>query len=1382
MEQDNKPQATQNSQVFKVRGMKTDFSESSAENSYAFENKNMRINIVDEDNTLLNLTNERGTKDTNVTLQGIPIGVKKYDINKALIFTTNNVGGVDVPEIIVKEESKFTPVISQTTSDISVSNFVDKIYNIEVNNDDIRTTELTSNIKIDSNLNFSAHNPLEIESFKDGSKNYFYLADGINNLKTFWLENNSIDGNYSNKRLDYNSRITGAETISASYFQSTVSEFYSGAIIYCFCYITKQGHKTNIIDITDVQYITSYDRYNTKQGLAPNSRCNVAFKIDLNNLSIEFNQVEIYSLFRSTLNGDIVVKKVSTSNYDNRTTLSIIDQNQGMAWSYQDLLTRFNSALIPSTICQKSNALFLGNITTNNYQNLAELMDTNLYTIKTTSGDGSLVGSNSSTNANAYYYGIQYQDIYGNWSPTMYIGYKQGIPSNVTINLTTTNKALQLGYVAARLMLLDNRRVRKNICQGIMLPTWKFEDDKYGINYFSPYFSEVSQEDIYKSYKIETPANSPHDIYSPDIEFDENFIIDNNTSYSVLYTAKTTLPLPVLTAEVFINGNEGIAYNEIEDTKKGKLLTDSYNNRIFHYFGAMTGYQKALQFGLWYQSEGSDMGTNILCPLRRLNDFDIKDHLVDYKVYLWQPSGSLDDSDGSTSVLKYKKISRYEAVWSSTFLYISSTKLRLFDGTTNNIPLNTDVYAGNINLTVYTKKANFDITQSSNQGRNSNGRTRDMWDTEQIPVVDNYAWDCMLTTIFMGQPIEFMTYKDYKDRIYSNVNKISRNSNWHETWATNWGAYFTNNVQYNPQNSPDIYIKLWKDTSLRAAGKDWEMVTNNVPHFRDAYYDGTTKTLYQYVATNDEVVDILCTGVHSRSKSIKIAYKTAKHLVTVGQFNSYPKKCAIFKENVTISNLSNEEIQNGQWIVCSQKVQLKQGFATTISNININEQYKWVKDYGGYECLKTTPYSQSDENQVTNVITTDSLYSYFNPMCRYDNLRNLQNYNGVTFDMFNKINTVYNQKNNFFIFSGITENTIADDTLENSIIYSDMKLANETEDSFVNFPTTNFYNIDTNINTINKLIVYNDKLLCFSNDAVCQVLYNENVVVNTDSVQSLGLASSDKITGTTLISNTFGCYNKWSMGIYNNILYFNDDLNNKIIAYTGEFTPINETFNIETLNSYFFKKSIWNPIDWNNTKLNIDLFGKDVHFTTPDIDIALNPTLGAFTSLYSYEQTPYVVNLGNHTIALREENKNTKLYYLREGDYNYFFNKGFQPYHTTVIMNQNSLVNKYMSFVEFSTEAYNNGSLLPNQNFTFDHITFWNDYQQNKMKVDYKIYGQSLLKKKFRIWRINRFRNNTKLFRRNYDTIANTWNYLKLSSEEPNKNKLTLHWININYR
>lgn len=1378
-------------QVFKVKGMKTDLSESSFENEFAFENKNMRINVVDEDNTLMNLTNERGTKFVD-SIQGIPIGLKKYDYNKALLFTTNNEGSFNIEKITTNEGINNIE-LQETDSDISID-FKDHIYKLEQQDKNIKVEEIGTLIK---DTNFSAVNPLEIESYKDGNKDYFYIADGINNFKSFCLQGSEITSNFDNidnkkqQHLDYNCKIDGNESITVKSIKSSNGEFFAGTIIYCFSYITYQGHKTGIIDITNE--VLAIKNYEQNYGLEPNKRANIANAITINGLTNSFKEIEIYSLFRATLNGEIIVRKVCELPINNNRIVYFTDLNQGEIISYQELLTRFNSVLIPSTITQKSGALFLGNIKTNNYENLKNLLlSENQNYIELTRNNNKFLLDNQ------YFYGIQLQDVYGNWSPVIYVGTESEV-HEIKINAEYQNKALQLGYIAIRAMLLDNKRIRNTICEGVTAKTWSLESAKYGVDYYSPYFLDVYSNDIYsKDNKRITPnISNVVDFYSPDIEFDENFSYNNISKYILAYKTANK-QLSNHTYDVAINGNIGILYNnESNDIGKIDIFGNISDGFRYLWKDAISGYQKALQILIHDYNGGKsddDSGDDVVSALYMIGRAGIKEQPTDFVIYLWQPSGSLNDSDGKTSVLKYKRISRKYNITHSNYSSFKQEEvsIRLFDGTTNNIPINgIKVYGGTVNQKIY--PSSWSIDETYRESNIANGET--FWDDNQALLAEEYALSILNTYQYVGQPIEFYYQLPGENKSVIKTQEFSalakmyqENKNYDKKKLcvrTFRGKFGTS---LGDSSLSEIFSAGILDNDFSGTKFSWaiEKAGYEYGYSKSGYGDSggddsgiltgsfkgqRRKNEFSHICT----AKIRVSNKYNRSGSINIAYKTAKHLVLSKKSNINGGYCQL-KQPITHYEIKPKDIETGQWIICSKKVALN-GNKNIYLDVDINDSYVWQP----YECLKTEPYSLNDENQVTCVLSIQDVNSYINPMCRYDNLRNLSDYNGITSAVFNKLNMVYNQKNNFFIFGGITENTITDDNLEHTILYSDMKLANEKEDSFINFDTTNFYTIDSNISKINKLITYNDKLLCFSDNAISQILYNENVVINTDSVQSLGLASTDKVTGSQLISNTFGCMNKWSMGIYNNILFFNDDLNNKMIAYSGEFDYLNETLNIETLNSKFLKKSVWNPVYWGNTKLNIDSYAKDVHYTTNDTDIALNQTVGNFTSLYSYEKIPYMETLGDYSIAIRNLNRNkSEVYLLRQGDYNHFFDK-FEPYWTTVIVNQNSLINKMISNLEFSTEAYDN-NMLPVQNFTFDHIEFWNDYQSNKMAVNYKLYGQSLLKKKFRIWRINHFRSSTRMIKRNYDMMSNTWHYLKLSVENKNSNKLTLHWLNLNYR
>lgn len=1321
-------------QTFKIRGMKTDLSESSFENSFAFENKNMRINIVDEDNTLLNLTNERGTL-YSCKVSGIPVGVKKYDIDRALLFTTNNRGDTDISSLRHKDFSEGPAQLMHSDFD-NIDDFVDSVNIVYEDGGEIRVKNILT-----GNIGLSASNPLEIEHYKDGDMDYFYIADGLNNFKTFVLKNDHIS--ISNSNLDYNCKIDGSERITAESIKSHSGEFFSGVIVYCFAYVTKQGHKTGIIDITDCKMLSNYGR---ERGLAPNTRCNVAYDIRIENTSSDFAGVEVYSLYRSSLDGDIVVRKVQECSNNPLGIISITDYNTGDIISYQELLSRFNAKLIPGTITQKNNTLFLGNIKTNNYQNLSQIIEgARTITLNTTKDNFSSL--------NDYYFGIQLQDKYGVWSPVAYIGRSNNVTSAILPKSLCEN-ALSNGYVAFRIMRLYDYSQKNVVCAGVALNTIKIEDGKYGIDNYAPYSCQIGEYDIYgqsNRIKNDTSYYAVYDIYSPDSDFNENLTINNDSSFKI-YCYNNTIERTYVNIDVTINGNTGVLYN----SDSSNLGVAKWNGEYFIWKDAITGYQKALQllWGYGGSNSGSDISNDrIVSNLYDLSKLNLKEEPTDYVIYTWQPNGSLNDSNGISSVLRTKRISFvYDTVYNQDLKKSQDNKLWLYDTTTNNISLDGNVYAGTVNHDIYPQS--WSIPEKFRTSNEFDGGL--FWDDDQMPYVDNYSLAVLDTYKYNGQPIEVYD----SDSNITPVNVI-------DTVIPVW-RYSARTKSYNENdislidNDSKVKMKYWARTSslgiASLSGLD----------------DLNKKDEYDSMETTGKSIKIRVTNKFNRSGSVRISYKTPRHIVTKLILNKYSYNVLITNNSNTNIELNESQIENGKWMICSKKVKFS-NTETTVSGIDIDDVYKWDV----YQCLKTEPYSLSDTNQVTCVLNIRDVYSYINPFCRYDNLVAMSNYNGVTSSIFNKMNMVYNQKNNFFVYPGITKSTITDDSLENTILYSEMKLANEKEDTFVNFETTNFYTIDSYVNKINKLEVYNDKLLCFSDSSLVQILYNENVVVNTDSVQSLGLASTDKITGSQLLTNTYGCVNKWSIGVYNNVLYFSDDLNNKIIAFAGEFTVINEEFGIETLNKYLFDLSVWDPLNWRNTKLNIDKYSKDVHYTTSKIDVALNPQLGAFTSLYSYEKIPFMETISKYSVAFKYNDGFTEIHLLRQGNYNYFFGK-YEPYWTTVIINQNSLVTKTLSNIEFSTEAYSEN--IPNNQFTFDTVTLWNDYQCNKTRVDYKMYGQSLLKKKFRIWRVNRLRNGTKTDRRNYDMISNPWSYLKLSSETENTNKLTLHWINLNYK
>ena len=400
----------------------------------------------------------------------------------------------------------------------------------------------------------------------------------------------------------------------------------------------------------------------------------------------------------------------------------------------------------------------------------------------------------------------------------------------------------------------------------------------------------------------------------------------------------------------------------------------------------------------------------------------IKEKPTKYIIYTWQPSGSLNDSDGKTSVLKNKKISkRYSLYYYCEFQKAKNVTTFLYDKTSNNIPLklsnNLIVYAGSVNLKLYPKTWEIDSKWLKND---IDGHQ--LWDENQIPICDGYSLATTPSRTFVGQPVEFIRENVTHDKHKEAWHTSALWKFWHDGSKMDWACF----KWFRDDDNAGLGA-----TDIPKSGNYYKTKQTDKPLTIDAYlhsYEETPETDTNSTdgkKWNDFPIKINVTNNYNRSGNINITYKTPKHLVVyIGK--AMKGFCKVSLRNpIEARDLNNDEIETGQWIVCSKKSKLEDDNKIFLS-LNLNEHYTF-----DYQCLKTEPYSTNDENQNTCVVCAQ-LESYINPLCRYDKFYDLYNYNDITSAVFNKMNMVYNQKNNFFVFSGITEETVTDDSLENT--------------------------------------------------------------------------------------------------------------------------------------------------------------------------------------------------------------------------------------------------------------------------------------------------------------------------------------------------------------
>lgn len=259
---------------FKVKGMNRDLSVSAFSSEFAYENKNLRI-TASEDNTLMSLTNIRGTKDSEITLSGTPIGQAVID-NIWVIFTTSN----------SEDNSK-----------------KDKIYRVEIDKED----RIKYVVLYQGNLSFSTKNPIETLTYYENSKI----------KKVYWTDGNN-QGRVINIEADEDTRLTWNERsfdfipdLKLEEEVSITKEFFgglfpAGTIQYVFTYFNSYGQESNIFHTSPIYYTSNRDR-----GESPETNVNNSFNIKISNIDTAFDYVRIYSILRTSINSTPEVKVVT---------------------------------------------------------------------------------------------------------------------------------------------------------------------------------------------------------------------------------------------------------------------------------------------------------------------------------------------------------------------------------------------------------------------------------------------------------------------------------------------------------------------------------------------------------------------------------------------------------------------------------------------------------------------------------------------------------------------------------------------------------------------------------------------------------------------------------------------------------------------------------------------------------------------------------------------------------------------------------------------------------------------------------------------------------------------------------------------------------------
>lgn len=578
---------------YKIKGMQRDLSASTFNKEFAYENKNIRLLSTDS-NTLGSIVNEKGTLQVSIngignSLEGIPIGKAQVN-NELIVFTTENSSSVSIDNINSSDATTGDITPSDEDAEVIVPEG-DRIYKIEDNG-----AGLEGRLLYKGSLGFGYKHPIEtVPYFENDDIKKVYWTDGVNQPRVINIAaDNSTISKWNDYSFDFSVKLKLEEEVNI--VKNTVASgiFASGTIQYCFTYFTKYGQESNVFYTSPLLYIS----YNGR-GASPEDKVSNSFDITINKIDTNFDYVRIYSIQRTSINAtpnvkivaDIspqVIDGVASINYtDNGTT--------GTSITPTDILYAGGEDVLFSTMSQKDNTLFLGDLTLNrklidstvkSYFKGKNIIFKNDYKYIPASEPTGYYPYTSQLKLNSqqiksfkylehYRFGVQALHINGKWSEPVFINDARNTEhikldrntnryylttAELTIdNSEVLNRLYNQGYVKLRpVIVYPSINDRESICQGVLCPTVYNVGDRYNNSPFaqSSWF---------------TRPNLPFDIYkTTHMEIGNSFEIENDWNEFGSYSKDNSI--------ISINSKAGIVLND--RTSYTKSAGTSQGNQV----------------------------------------------------------------------------------------------------------------------------------------------------------------------------------------------------------------------------------------------------------------------------------------------------------------------------------------------------------------------------------------------------------------------------------------------------------------------------------------------------------------------------------------------------------------------------------------------------------------------------------------------------------------------------------------------------------------------------------------------------------------------------------------------------------------------------------
>ena len=1451
------------------QGMRRDNHPIRQDNKFLWDARNIRFTAV-EDDTLLSITNEKGTSESLDNFTGSYLG--HCIIGDYLIVFTYN-----------------------------VSDNQNYIYRVYKNN-------LQPEILYTGQLNI--YSPIQTLGIFEGPLvQKVYWVDGDNSPRVINIVKDKLMGTsvveaYSgnNTQFDFVQHLTLQEDITIER-QEGSGVFAPGVIQYCFSYYNKYGQESNIFYTSGLQYSSPVNR-----GGNPEESVSNVFSITVKNVDRKFQYMRVYSIHRTSIDAVPTVKRIvdipitsDTLTYtDTGTTGDTVDPTK--------MLYIGGEAIKASVIEQKDNTLFLGNIELSRPNLTKELKDKGITSIGIAASSSRELVIGDYTNPKSFYtnvhqmpkgntsmfkkgeryrVGAQFQYNNGKWSEPIFIsdltittrpdlsntssGQKLTLPQiRISIPANVSKIIRDLGYVKVRpVVVYPQVQDREVLAQGMLCPTVFSVGNRKNNTPFaqSSWFirpnlpveatSVRNTEDIDEGAWVEfrhlqgllygnnrgaeiqgaglttlVGANSDYifgndnyssgymvdqsiiTMHSPDIEFDDNTqqaIDGNNLKFRIVglinFTANSG-DIDIETSTPPINsGAQGFFHKPLS-----ALATDS----------KPTLAARSLVAGMFYKDSLVDDSDKDATKYTAYP----KEVTFSYLIYPWHRSGSLNndtnrpqDKGTRTAVLKKKRISNlkfssYNTWLGSPFtLENGITPVSIFNSNEVSMIKVPVPESSGISSIVYYGNVDTVIIHKNSYSALITGVSTDQFVGDGVTVASSNPeiGDGDPSLRETSEPIR-MRYKSTPHAVFA-LNHLTDGSVWNNPVCLpsvnnvnrvniTTVPFWTEKIQLEDDPLKGYTVKKCNYGSDR--GPNGTRPNNNLPLVAKypEYQDGVNMyCLCKWIEGQGWVLDketmqaemdkgIVYTPVESQFGQMyfRVTYmgggpvlrkmdfgstSDLEYNISQGNVSAYTKYPSLFlaelyrdRPDNQFGGDSKEAKRNNLWFPAGEPVVLKD----TGTRVYATYGDTW---YQRYDCLKTYPFTQEDENSVIE-IASFMCETRVNIDGRYDRNRGQFSNLNISPQNFNLLNKVYSQRNNFFNYRIFDEDYYKVTKFPNQVLWSTQKSHLEEIDSWTNITLASSIDLDGNRGAVQAIVNFNDNLFCFQDQSLSQLLFNSRVQIPASDGVPIEIGNNYKMEGNRIIADQVGCQDKFAMVTTPNGIYFVDTITKALYLFNGQLTDLSANNGMSIWAKENCTTDKW---EFGNSGMRLcyDPRLRDVYFipgNKNNLALCYSESLGQFTSTYDYGGS-VLFPLNGDMYAVYKYN-GTSLYRMFDGPYTDIFGTP-KPYHISFISNDNPTITKIFDTLEFRADIDGQPLQKP-----FSYIRADNEYQDTGEIP----FDNVNLRRKFRIWRalIPRDRRVNNEIRQRYglSRIRNPWTKITLGSYQSD-GRMVFHDLSVKY-